>query len=109
MPYKVSAGFNFTLAIGTEGQLFSFGSSRDGSLGREFEEYEGRPQHVISLASVQICHIGAGPLHALVVTTTGQLYSWMDGFHGRLGHGTDNFEAAPRHVSHIYPPPLGCT
>jgi len=40
--------------------------------------------------SVNVTALAAGPQHVLAVGSEGQVFSWGQGSHGRLGLGTDN-------------------
>jgi len=40
--------------------------------------------------SVNVTSLAAGPQHVLAVGSEGQVFSWGQGAHGRLGLGTDS-------------------
>ena len=40
--------------------------------------------------SVNVTSLAAGPQHVLAIGSEGQVFSWGQGSHGRLGLGTDD-------------------
>ena len=50
---------------------------------------------------VMFVHISAGEAHSAAVTTTGHVYTWGVGSHGRLGHDSVLDEPMPRVVASI--------
>ena len=45
--------------------------------------------------SVKIKCVSAGPFHCAAISTLGGLYTWGDGFEGRLGHGNHESRFTP--------------
>jgi alpha-tubulin suppressor-like RCC1 family protein len=105
---KVASGIAFALVLTTGGQLYSFGYNFDGELGRSTNNgvSTGNPTPaVVSLpgASGLPVAISAGEFHSLVLTSTGQLYSFGYNFEGQLGRaanaGTSNHNPTPALVT----------
>ena len=86
---SVSVGFNFTMAIKTDGSLWAWGRNNTvGSLGDSTSE--DRPSPVKIMDGVSSVSIGDGG-HTAVIMTDGSLWTWGWNTLGQLGNGvTDN-------------------
>ena len=56
---------------------------------------------VESLQGKQVREIACGTGHSAAITTNGELYTWGQGDHGRLGHGDTTNQPKPKQV-YIY-------
>ncbi|KAG6969152.1 hypothetical protein JG688_00005453 [Phytophthora aleatoria] len=74
----VDVGTNHTFAVTDKGEMMAFGAtyntSDHSSLAR-------------SIAKLRVTQITCGAMHAGLVTSDGQAYTWGSGDGGRLGHG----------------------
>ena len=88
---QVSAGNAHSLAVGEEGELYSWGFWDKGrlGLGDALVENQYLPARVKLPRRVRIWHASAGGSHSLAVASDGTLYSFGNGGRGRLGHGDD--------------------
>ena len=86
---SVAAGANHTLAITTDGALYSFGGGGDGQLGHGDTEEQKLPKRVAALAKHTVMHVGASGYHSIAITAAGIAFSWGEGTDGKLGHGDD--------------------
>jgi alpha-tubulin suppressor-like RCC1 family protein len=109
---QIAAGGDFSLVLTSSGQLYSFGGNVSGQLGRAANTGQtgtsglGTPNPVPMLVSLpgatgRISQIAAGGGHSLVVTSTGQLYSFGNNGVGQLGQPVTapGYEATPALVS----------
>jgi alpha-tubulin suppressor-like RCC1 family protein len=97
-PAQVAAGREFSLVLTSTGQLYSFGGNSQGENGNGEENYEGvLTPELITLpgATGPAVQIAAGEYHSLVVTSTGQLYTFGNNHSGQLGKGTSDNSAHP--------------
>ena len=46
-----------------------------------------------------------GDGHTLALATSGEVFSWGDGDHGKLGHGSNERARRPRVIASMRPPP----
>ena len=82
-----SAGGLFSLAIGSDGNLYSWGNNDSGQLGRDTSTTpENKPGKVsIPESNQNIIQASAGLSYSLAVDSHGNLYSWGDNTSGQLG------------------------
>jgi alpha-tubulin suppressor-like RCC1 family protein len=86
----VAAGDEFSLALTATGQLYSFGINAQGQLGIATNSGTLTPTPTPALVSLPgatgpVAQIAAGALHALALTSTGQLYAFGYNYYGQLG------------------------
>ena len=94
----VACGIDFTLALDTDGIVYSWGSNNYGQLGGGgiVSIFPGGPQiskiDSISFDRKRVMLISAGSVHAVALTDDGDVYTWGDGSCGKLGIGiVDDF------------------
>lgn len=95
---RLSAGVFHSLAITEAGRLYSWGSGTNGRLGHGDTVMRTRPRMVEALGEVDVVHISAGSGHSLAVSRAGCLYTWGQGYNGRLGHGNQETKPQPEIV-----------
>ena len=88
---QISAGDKHSLALGSDGNLYSWGDNTNGQLGRSTSGADnGTPSKVNLPAGVRrFTQVIAGGKHSLALGSDGNLYSWGDNTNGQLGrnHG----------------------
>lgn len=103
----VGAGDAHGLALTVTGRVYAWGSTADGRLGLAEDPALEGPRSLSTPAPIPaeawgnsraVC-VRAGGKHSLVLTSTGQVYSWGAGAHGRLGTGDDARRRKPTLVS----------
>lgn len=78
-----------TLALTSEGKVYSWGANYSGQLGLGDTTKRLTPQLVQgALAGKTIISIASNAGHSLVLASDGTLYAWGNNFHGELGDGT---------------------
>ena len=96
---SVSAGSEFSLALDSQGGLYSWGFGERGRLGLGSESVVFSPTMVNGFGDISsdtvIISISAGGSHALAVDENGTVYAWGDGEDGRLGTGAGTNELEP--------------
>uniref|UniRef100_A0A2C9KCS9 B30.2/SPRY domain-containing protein n=1 Tax=Biomphalaria glabrata TaxID=6526 RepID=A0A2C9KCS9_BIOGL len=93
-----------TLALTTEGELFSWGDGDYGKLGLGGNHTQKSPKLIQGpLAQKVVKTMSAGYRHSAAVTVDGQLYTWGEGDYGRLGHGDKASRNVPKQVKDIGP------
>uniref|UniRef100_A0A0A9VNP3 HECT-type E3 ubiquitin transferase n=2 Tax=Lygus hesperus TaxID=30085 RepID=A0A0A9VNP3_LYGHE len=84
-----------TLALSSEGLVFSWGDGDFGKLGRGGSEGCDLPQNVERLNGLGVCHIECGAQFSLALTKSGQIWTWGKGDYFRLGIGSDHHVRKP--------------
>jgi alpha-tubulin suppressor-like RCC1 family protein len=93
----VSAGNRFSLAIKTNGTLWSWGLNNVGQLGISNLIDQNLPVQVGTASNW--LKIDAGNQHSLAIDTTGFIYAWGDNTFGQFGNGTNTSSLSPIMVS----------
>ena len=88
---QVSSGYNYSLFLTENGQIFACGSNGQSQLGTGSDDTGPSdipiPVDLTNIGDQQVIQISAGDIHSLLLTNTGQVYSWGDGTLGMLGDG----------------------
>lgn len=84
-----------TLALSSEGLVFSWGDGDFGKLGRGGSEGCDLPQNVERLNGLGVIHIECGAQFSLALTKSGQVWTWGKGDYFRLGIGSDQHVRKP--------------
>jgi alpha-tubulin suppressor-like RCC1 family protein len=87
---QVAAGRYHTLALSTDGRLYTWGSNRFGQLGESTHAQHSTPQPLElprSLAQTVWKQVAAGDAHSVALTADGHLYAWGNNCAGQLGDG----------------------
>ena len=97
---QVAAGFYFSLALTSSGQLYAFGENYVGQLGNATNNGTNNPNPTPALvtlpgASGPVTQIAAGHDHSLALTSSGQLYAFGENLFGQLGSATNNGTSNP--------------
>ena len=89
---RISAGFDFSLAMGTDGNLYSWGNNTYGQLGNNTLSYRQATPSKVNLPTgvPKFTQISAGTNHSLALGSDGNLYSWGWNSDGELGIGSNN-------------------
>ncbi len=99
----IAAGREFSLALKSDGTLWSFGFNRYGQLGHDLH-IQDHPPSLISLNSVAthvmsgVVAIAAGTYHSLALKSDGTLWTFGRNYFGELGNTTNNG------ATNTYPP-----
>ena len=96
----VAAGDDFSLVATSSGQLYSFGDNFYGQLGTAANEAVNQANPSPTLVTLPgesgtITQLAAGYDFSLVITSSGQLYSFGTDFAGQLGNATNNGTSGP--------------
>ena len=95
---SVSSGEDHTLAVNSNGKLYSWGGNNNGQLGNGTTTQSGVPIEVDMsgvLADKEIKAIEAGRLFSLALDSDGKIYGWGYNYYGQLGNGTNAVSTAP--------------
>jgi alpha-tubulin suppressor-like RCC1 family protein len=80
---QVAGGTNHSLAIKTDGTMWSWGAGSSGKLGLNDTANRSSPVQIGALTTWS--QVAAGSAHSLAIKTDGTMWSWGDDGSGRLG------------------------
>jgi hypothetical protein len=103
-----AAGDFHSIALTADGVVFSWGCNEYGQLGLwqvgedvAMLQEVALPQKVEALCGLNVCAVVAADTASCAITTMGELFTWGDGESGRLGHGDDAKQLAPKRVDNL--------
>ena len=97
----VSAGGSHNLALTADGAVWSWGWGGDGKLGHGNMQSQLLPKKIEALAGQRVVAVLAGYFHSLALTADGAVWSWGDGYFGKLGHGDEQRQLLPKKVEAV--------
>jgi alpha-tubulin suppressor-like RCC1 family protein len=95
-PAAISGGGFYSLALMSNGTLWSWGNNTYGQLGDGTTNNSSKPVPVVGLSNVVA--ISCGWIQALAVKSDGTAWTWGDNSLGELGDGTTNNSSIPVQV-----------
>lgn len=101
-PVQVAAGREFSLVLTASGQLYAFGGDSNGELGNGSDNYEGvsTPEAITLPGATGLpVQVAAGEYHSLVLTSSGQLYTFGANRSGQLGNGGTASRSTPEAIA----------
>ncbi|MDA3146326.1 InlB B-repeat-containing protein [Leucobacter sp. UCMA 4100] len=84
---KVIAGWNYSLGLGDDGKLYSWGSNAHGYLGIGSKTASKTATPVALPGGTYVKDVSSGGEHALVLTEEGEIYAWGLNKNGEVGNG----------------------
>ena len=96
---SVSAGTTFSMALASDGTIYTWGDNSRGELGNGSTTNSSVP--VKANLNATITAISAGYWHAMALSSSGTIYTWGDNEYGQLGNGHTgvNVNSSPAAVS----------
>ena len=91
----MAAGYDHSLALGSDGQLYAWGSNASGQLGDYTTVNRRSPVRARLPAGVTPALLAAGFESSLMIATDGQVYAWGNNSVGQLGDGSTTPRSAP--------------
>ncbi|CAA6653770.1 unnamed protein product [Spirodela intermedia] len=106
---KMSAAAKFhSVAVGSCGELYTWGFGRGGRLGHpDFDIHSGQaavitPRQVtMGLGSRRVMAIAAAKHHTVIATESGEVFTWGSNREGQLGYPSVDTQPTPRRVSSL--------
>ncbi|ONK74270.1 uncharacterized protein A4U43_C03F4530 [Asparagus officinalis] len=98
----IAAAKHHTVIATESGEVFTWGSNREGQLGYTSVDSQATPRRVSSLRS-RVIAISAANKHTAAVTESGEVFTWGCNKEGQLGYGTSNSASnyTPRMVEYL--------
>ena len=94
----VSAGYQHSLALGSNGVLWAWGLNDHGQLGNGDTNSTATPV-VVTEPPTNVVAVASGDAHSLALDGTGNVWAWGDNTYGQLGNGTNGDQWVPQLVS----------
>ncbi|XP_027350889.1 uncharacterized protein LOC113861959 isoform X2 [Abrus precatorius] len=94
----IAAAKHHTVIATQGGEVFTWGSNREGQLGYTSVDTQPTPRRVSSLRS-KIVAVAAANKHTAVVSDLGEVFTWGCNREGQLGYGTSN--SASNYTPHV--------
>jgi alpha-tubulin suppressor-like RCC1 family protein len=94
----IAAGWEFTVALKSDGTLWAWGSDNDGQIGDGISDGGFLPAQEATGAT-NWSTISAGNQHTVALKSDGTLWAWGEGKDGRLGDGTQTNKNSPTQES----------
>lgn len=91
----VAASYNYSLALTSTGEVYTWGYNGSGQLGNGFLTSSEVPGRVHLPRGVVIREVTSGGYDGLALSAKGQLYAWGDNRYGQLGDGTRKSRVSP--------------
>jgi alpha-tubulin suppressor-like RCC1 family protein len=95
----VASGFKATIAVKTDGTLWTWGNNIFGSLGLNNTTNYSSPKQVGALTSW--LKVACGYANMFAIKTDGTLWAWGDNVAGQLGLGNTNYYSSPKQVGSL--------
>ena len=98
---EASAGYSHSAFVTVDGRVYTCGKGTDGALGLGAGNLSdiAKPKPVAFLEKGQVvkvsCSVGEHHGHTLALTCEGSVYSWGDGYKGKLGLGHQDSSYTP--------------
>lgn len=97
-PRQLSCGGFHTAVVTEDGRLYTFGGGEHGQLGHNDRVNRVKPTFVQALDGVFVSQITCGWSHSVALTNKGKIFTWGNGDHGKLGHGSGRKVSVPNAV-----------
>jgi RCC1 and BTB domain-containing protein len=95
---QVACGGFHTAAVTDTGEVYTWGGGEHGQLGHGDKVNKTVPTRVEALADAIIVQITCGWSHTVALADTGEVYTWGNGDHGKLGHNDIAKVTLPKQV-----------
>lgn len=97
-PVQISCGGFHTAIITKDGSLLTFGGGEHGQLGHNDRVNKLVPTKVMALVNSFITQITCGWSHTAALDDKGQVFTWGNSDHGKLGHANSRKVVIPQIV-----------
>jgi len=95
-PLYISTGYEYTVAIGTDGSLWAWGANWAGQLGEGTTTNKLTPTKIGT--DTNWTSIFTGENHTIAIKTDGSLWAWGSNYYGQLGEGTTTNKLTPTRI-----------
>lgn len=100
-PTQIACGGFHSAVITADGRLATFGGGEHGQLGHGNFSNKLKPAFVKALEGVFISQISCGWSHTVALSSNGQVFTWGNNDHGKLGLGSRKKASSPQLVEKL--------
>ena len=100
---QAAAGYNFSLALYSDGSLYTWGNNQDGQLGDGTTTARWSPVRIAPPLGYIWTQVAGGFWSSAALCSDGSLYTWGNNSFGQLGDGTTTARLVPVRIA----PPVG--
>lgn len=100
-PKQIACGGFHSAVVTEDGKMYTFGGGEHGQLGHGDKVNKVKPTLVQALEGVVLQQITCGWSHSVALTTNGEVFTWGNGDHGKLGHGNGKKVSTPQLVERL--------
>ncbi|KAG0575477.1 hypothetical protein KC19_5G006600 [Ceratodon purpureus] len=93
---QIACGGDHTIAVNSNGQIFSWGRGLWGQTGHGTKEDMLSPKQVQGLEGKLVVQATAGARHSVVLLDNGEVYGWGDCEQGQLGTSVSDTQLSPK-------------
>lgn len=98
---KFVCGPRHTLALASDGSVYTWGYGGDGQLGHGDFQLQTMPTQIKALLGEHVIDMSCGDKHSAVLTSGGDVFTWGDGSLGQLGLGDFRRQHTPHRVMEL--------
>ena len=98
---KFACGPRHTLALASDGTVYSWGYGGDGQLGHGDYQLQTMPVQIRVLKGEHVIDLSCGDKHSAALTSGGDVFTWGDGSLGQLGLGDFRKQHTPHRVMEL--------
>uniref|UniRef100_A0A1B6CXM2 B30.2/SPRY domain-containing protein n=1 Tax=Clastoptera arizonana TaxID=38151 RepID=A0A1B6CXM2_9HEMI len=99
---SVEAGLYCTFLLHTDGEVSACGKGSYGRLGLGSSVNQDKPKKLVFNSKIKKLSSSKGSDgHTIALSVDGQVYSWGDGDHGKLGHGISDTISQPQIINYF--------
>ena len=100
-PIQIACGGFHSAVVTQDGKMFTFGGGEHGQLGHGDKVNKVKPTYVQALDGIFLRQITCGWSHSVALTSQGEVFTWGNGDHGKLGHGSGKKVSTPQLVEKL--------
>lgn len=104
----VACGYAHSIALCHSYEVLVWGSGFKGKLGLSDDQNRLVPTEIKTLKRKHVKQMACGSFHTMVLTETGDLYTWGIGERGQLGHGDLENRKTPTPILGLQGKEIGC-
>ena len=93
---QVSAGHSHSVAVGSDGNVYTWGNNSNGELGIVDITYSTVPRMVSMPEGVKFIQVSAGYMFSMALDSQGRVWTWGNANYGKLGRSPDAANPANR-------------